>query len=206
MEFEELYRISSTHINQRDNESRHFRFKRLYDSYKRVLNLDGFTVDCGVLRGLSTHILCSILKQHDPNFSGHGVIAIDSFEGLSANRPEDGMDKRTYHKKKLKFTMPIETFSKNMADFPNITTIKGWIPEVLSTLPDNKYRFIHIDVDMYEPTLGCLKYFWPRLIPGGIIVCDDYSSYNFKGARLAIDKFCGNRIRKDVNVSAILYK
>ncbi|MFW5652494.1 MAG: TylF/MycF/NovP-related O-methyltransferase [Planctomycetota bacterium] len=41
-------------------------------------------------------------------------------------------------------------------------------------LADRRYRFVHIDVDVYEPTLACLEFFWPRLSPGGAIVIDDY--------------------------------
>ena len=49
------------------------------------------------------------------------------------------------------------------------------------------YRFVHLDVDLYQPTRDSFDYFYPRLIKGGIIVCDDY---NWPGARKAIEEAC----------------
>lgn len=201
MNFDDVYRTSSETVAQRDNDSRHYRYRRLYDAFQQVSDLNGFVVDCGVLRGLSTHMLCSMAQ------TGNRIIAIDSFEGLSRNLPEDGMDSRTFDKKKAKFTIAQEVFAENLKEFPDLVTIKGWIPKILTTLPEQTYKFVHIDVDMYEPTLGCLKYFWPRLAKNGIVVCDDYSSGHFKGAKVAIDKFCKkHKIVKDIDVSAILCK
>ena len=34
---------------------------------------------------------------------------------------------------------------------------------------------MHVDVDLYEPTDEVLRYFMPRMSPGGAIVSDDYS-------------------------------
>jgi len=49
--------------------------------------------------------------------------------------------------------------------------------------------FVHIDVDLYQPTLAALEYFYPRLAAGGIIVCDDYGSLSFPGAYKAVEEF-----------------
>src|SRR5688572_31529904 len=51
------------------------------------------------------------------------------------------------------------------------------------------------DVDVYQPTRDSLEYFYPRLVTGGILVCDDYG---WPGARKAVDDFrpaCGSRRR-----------
>ena len=66
---------------------------------------------------------------------------------------------------------------------------KGWIPDVFSDLPETEWSFVHIDVDLYEPTLAAFQYFFPRLSTGGIIICDDYSYSLFPGAKLAVDEF-----------------
>ena len=35
---------------------------------------------------------------------------------------------------------------------------------------------MHLDVDLYESTLNCLKFFYPRLIKGGVLISHDYQS------------------------------
>ncbi len=49
--------------------------------------------------------------------------------------------------------------------------------------------FAFIDCDLRESITYCAEMIWPVLVPGGIIVFDDYLSQEYKGARLAIDNF-----------------
>jgi hypothetical protein len=44
-------------------------------------------------------------------------------------------------------------------------------------------------VDLYQPTYDSLDFFFPRLVKGGVIVCDDYNFSNFPGAKLAWDEY-----------------
>ena len=76
-------------------------------------------------------------------------------------------------------------------DFPGVRFHRGFIPQVLSQLPDTRWAFAHIDVDLHEPTLASLEYFYPRMVKGGVIVCDDYGSKLFPGARKAWESYCG---------------
>ena len=49
------------------------------------------------------------------------------------------------------------------------------------SLPEDKWSYVHIDVDLYRPTLDSLEYFFPRLAAGGVIINDDYASPLFPG-------------------------
>ena len=66
---------------------------------------------------------------------------------------------------------------------------EGWIPSRFNEVKDLKFQFVHIDVDLYKPTLESLEFFYPRLIKGGVIVCDDYNFSDFPGAKKAWDKY-----------------
>ncbi len=66
----------------------------------------------------------------------------------------------------------------------------GWIPESLSSVPDRTYKFVHVDLDLYEPIKGAVEYFYPRMVKGGIIVIDEYAIPRWPGARKAVDEFC----------------
>lgn len=60
------------------------------------------------------------------------------------------------------------------------------------TLPDDlpPLVFVSLDPDLYEPTLAGLRAFWPKLVPGGVILVHDYNSTQFKGAGQAVRMFC----------------
>ncbi len=66
---------------------------------------------------------------------------------------------------------------------------KGRFPE---TLPEDlpPLAFVSLDPDLYEPTLSGLQAFWPKLVPGGVILIHDYNSTQFAGAGKAVRKFC----------------
>jgi hypothetical protein len=95
-----------------------------------------------------------------------------------------------------------------LRDFPAAAIHQGWIPAVFGQLPETRWAFVHIDVDLHEPTRDCLEYFYPRLCDGGVIVCDDYVTPLFPGAQRAWDAFCEARdlpfLVLDTGQSAIL--
>jgi hypothetical protein len=63
---------------------------------------------------------------------------------------------------------------------------------VFEAMPEKRYRFVHIDVVLYDPTLASLEHFYPRLVPGGIIVVDDHGPWHnssYPGCALACRAF-----------------
>jgi O-methyltransferase len=65
----------------------------------------------------------------------------------------------------------------------------GWIPQTFSGLDQCRIRLARIDVDLYKPTLDCLRMIYPKLAIGGIIVLDDYGFASCPGVRKAVDEF-----------------
>jgi hypothetical protein len=62
---------------------------------------------------------------------------------------------------------------------------------VFDTVTEQQWAFVHLDVTLYEPTLKALEYFYPRLVAGGVIICD--GSIFCPGAKKAWDEFCSAR-------------
>jgi hypothetical protein len=143
--------------------------------------------------GLSTHLICQVLMEERPDFDGSGFHVFDSFEGLPEPTPEDAIPDDHPDAVRLRsmsvkgrFAAPLDLVRSSLSRFPRVSYHVGWIPETFDGLPDASYRFVHLDVDLYQPTYDALDYFCGRLAPGGMIVCDDYS---WPGARLAVDAY-----------------
>ena len=153
--------------------------------------------ECGVFHGFSALLACRVRAALDPSFRGAGTYLIDSFEGLSESRDQDlvdvvdaaGRPGRIASHKAGHFAVALEQVRARFAPFPEVSLVKGWIPESLAQLPERQWSFVHIDVDLYEPTRGALEYFYPRLAPGGIILNDDFGSPYFPGAGRAWMEF-----------------
>jgi O-methyltransferase len=166
------------------------RFRSLLREVGRTLTLEGRVAECGCFRGLSSFLLCSRLRQHDAKFDGTGYDIYDSFCGLSDPQPEDALTRQSDEVvvaslRARNFAFPLEEVQRALSAFPGISYGAGWIPDAF---PDDerRYRFVHVDVDLYQPTKASLEYFWPRLVTGGVMVCDDY---NWGGARRAVEEF-----------------
>src|SRR5260370_31367387 len=69
-----------------------------------------------------------------------------------------------------------------------ISLHKGLFPADSSgAVTDERFSFVHLDMDLYEGTLEALGFFWPRMNPGGIILSHDYPA--IEGVRRAMDEF-----------------
>ena len=146
---------------------------------KLCIHLDGEIAECGTYKGASAFLMCQTFKE-----SGNTIHLFDSFEGLSEPGARDGS---YWEKGALKAT---ENEVKNtLSGYSNYCIYKGWIPECFDKVGDIKFSFLHIDVDLYNPTLESLNYFYDRMTKGGIILMDDYGFKSCPGAKLAADGF-----------------
>lgn len=151
----------------------------LRELLRLVDDIEGDTAECGVFEGASSSLICanSLRKPRRHHL-------FDSFEGLSEPMDLDG----TYWKPH-DLTCSEQQVRSNLSEFDRLVFHKGWIPSRFSDVGDTSFSFVHIDVDLYEPTLDSLRFFYPRLSPRGIILCDDYGFLTCPGARKAMDEF-----------------
>lgn len=181
-----------------DRERRRERFYNLIQYLRSVADKDGIVVECGCWRGLSSYIICNTMKLDDPDFDGSTFRIFDSFEGLSEPKQKDrigysilvkGRDRKgTAFKSAGAYAADINDVKQVLHEYPAIEFFKGWLPESLKLASERKYKFVHIDVDLYDPIKGSLHYFIPRMVQGGVILCDDYGSLVWPGAKMAVDE------------------
>lgn len=188
--YEKIYLKGAT-LSGTASERSFGRFKRLASTLTEMQEVSGEVAECGCYRGLSTFIIASYLWMVDEKFDGTGMHAIDSFEGLSKPTLKDygsaeEMERIGEMMVEGAFSAPIDAVKYTLKQYPNIAFYRGWIPEVFAELPEAQYKFVHIDVDLYAPTLASLEYFFPRLCSKGVIVCDDVV---WPGARRAMEEF-----------------
>lgn len=174
---------------------RKHRHMALVTQLRRVFALPGDIAECGCFRGLSSWMICATLNEENGGYDGSGYHIFDSFAGLSTPVAEDNADGKGMSDMMQEgaFACTEEQVRRNLAAFPAITYHPGWLPQSLEGLPERLYRFVHVDVDLYEPTVGILDYFYPRLVTGGLILTDDYG---WPGTRRAFDQFAAKHAIK----------
>lgn len=61
------------------------------------------------------------------------------------------------------------------------------LPKYLEKNPELSIALLHIDVDVYEPSNLILNLLWEKIVPGGILMLDDYETV--EGETRAVDEF-----------------
>jgi len=151
----------------------------LRELLKLLAHLGGDVAECGVYKGASAYLMCRALES-----SPALVHLFDSFEGLAEPLPIDGP-----YWQRGALTTSEDVLHDTLREFANYRVYKGWIPERFAEVADRSFRLVHIDVDLYEPTLASLTFFYPRLLAGGIALLDDYGFKTCPGAKWAADEF-----------------
>jgi O-methyltransferase len=151
--------------------------------------LDGDFAECGVCRG-GTALLVSRLL--DASARGRRFFLFDSFEGL----PTTDADHDNYYKAGDFSFSDVDAIGRLLGSYDGITVKKGWIPETFQGLEPCRFSYVHVDVDLYQPTMDCCRFFYPRLVPGGVVVFDDYGFPSCRGEKDAADEFFADKPEK----------
>jgi O-methyltransferase len=167
----------------------------LFSTAASVRHVEGDTADIGVRFGTSSYFILSGVKdQQKPHH------LFDSFEGLSEPTRDDMADGKTTPWSKGDLRVDESVTRKNLAMFPNCHYYKGWIPDRFPDVGDRKFSFVHVDVDLYEPTRDSLAFFYQRVSPRGVIICDDYGFTSCHGARKAVNEFFADKPESIIHV------
>jgi len=152
--------------------------------------INGCVVECGVWRGGMIAGIADILGSDREYF------LFDSFEGLPEVKEIDGEaaiqwqnDKESpiyFNNCKAEQELVQEVIKKSSAKKYHL--VKGWFSE---TLPHysftNQIAILRLDGDWYDSTLDCLNYLYPQVAKGGLIIIDDY--YTWDGCSRAVHDY-----------------
>ncbi|OQA34719.1 MAG: Macrocin O-methyltransferase [Betaproteobacteria bacterium ADurb.Bin341] len=150
--------------------------------------LPGDFVECGVWRGfLATAIMNYIpWPSEDKQF-----YLFDTWEGLDERFLTEG---ERNNKAKLEHFKPYyanqyESVKTHFSNYPNVHLIKGSVPETLGTVEIGSISYLSLDMNCAPPELAAAEYFWDRIVPGGMILLDDYGFVSYEDQKRGFDDF-----------------
>lgn len=152
----------------------------IFGFMKATAGLEGAVAEVGVYRGGSAKLLCKT-KGKAP------LYLFDTFEGLpSLVAGNEGV----FSEGDFNDTS-MEDVRKYLDGYENVHFYKGYFPDsALNTPVENlRYRFVHLDVDIEESTFKALEFFYPRMMPSGVIISHDYKRLSAPGVKRAYDAF-----------------
>lgn len=132
--------------------------------------------ECGVYKGDSARVLAEAIRQTKPRT----LRLFDTFAGLPEPSTFD------LHVEG-EFACPIDVVRQNLSEYgPSVRFHEGVIPDTFEMVRGTTVALAHIDLDLYEPTAAAIDFIWPRLVPDGVLIFDDWQWEQTPGVTQAI--------------------
>ncbi|HMZ08861.1 MAG TPA: TylF/MycF/NovP-related O-methyltransferase [Anaerolineales bacterium] len=168
-------------------------FDRLYTVYQILFNWNIRTkngrevlntAEVGVYKGGTSYFIASIAKQMGMPIRH---FCFDTFEGHAAE--DINLSVETSHFPHAFNDTSFESVKDYLKYFENVSVHKGRIQDTAHILQDSLMHFVHLDMDIYEPTLFALQFFTDRMVQGGVVLLDDYGFETCPGIEKAVNEF-----------------
>ncbi|MCL2019504.1 MAG: TylF/MycF family methyltransferase [Oscillospiraceae bacterium] len=157
-----------------------------FSMHLNIHNISGSIAEVGVLQGdFSQHL--------NRLFPDRRLYLFDTFEGY---------DTRDFTEEQIK--NEVADIFQNSSDFLPETSVelvmsklpypdkaiikKGYFPETFD-ITDEKFCFVFLDLNLYNPTKSGLEIFYPLMSRGGVILIHDYFFGGQNGVSRAVDEF-----------------
>lgn len=141
---------------------------------------DGAVAEAGVFQG-------DFAKEINRNFPDRKLYLFDTFEGFPDRdvkmEKTESMTEADYLKK-----TSVELVLGKMPAREMCIVCQGFFPDTVDGI-NEKFVFVSLDMDLYKPTLEGLRFFYPRMVEGGIIALHDYFSNAYPNVRQAVSDY-----------------
>jgi Macrocin-O-methyltransferase (TylF) len=174
--------------------SRMMKFLAHYELYRDITGLPGDVMELGVFKGASL-VRWAAFRQALETQDSRRIVGFDAFGKF----PTEGLELAA----DLDFVGNFETEAGDglseaeigsifrRKGIQNVHTVAGnvfdTVPDYLKRRPATRIALLHLDMDVREPTAFALEQLYERVVPGGLIVIDDYGAVS--GASDAVDAF-----------------
>jgi hypothetical protein len=178
-----------------------------YELFKKTIDLPGHYLDFGIYFGNSYFSWHKFLEVFAPTATHKKVIGFDTFSGFPSLSAEDGDTDTSVQKVVGGYNAA--AFFEEFTELVRLHNTDSVIPaergqfvkgDICVTLPqwlkehaEARFCLVNLDVDIYEPTLAILENCWDRVVPGGIIILDEYAATKWAGEARAWDDFVARR-------------
>ncbi len=163
-------------------------------------NIAGSFVECGVWKGGSALAAALAFQTHED--MQREMYLYDTYEGMTAPTAADidyrGLNAEDQLQTQAKddpnsiwCAVELDAVKQTMAlsNYPaeQVHYVVGKVEETIPATIPEKISILRLDTDWYESTLHEMEHLFPRLVPGGVLILDDYGFW--QGARQAVDEY-----------------
>ena len=159
--------------------------------------LSGDFVECGVNRGfLST----AIMEYLDWDRVGKQFWLLDTFEGIDLSQLEGDELAAARNRNERLDLADADSVRAWFSQWQNVNVVEGSVPGTLPLVLADEIAYLHLDMNSSAPEVAALEYFWGRLVPGAVVLFDDYGYRGYEAQRRALGALAR---RRDVPIASL---
>ena len=177
------------------------RFLAYYELFKLVNDVPGWIVECGIYRGFSFFALGRFLEIFSMGDKQRKLLGFDSFKGFGPLNVKDGPEDRSVTRNeggtdpsdfKDEFFQLLKLANDDaFAPWsPRMEIVEGdvavTIPKYCKENPGLRISMLHLDIDVYDPVSVALEQLYPKVVPGGLVVLDEFAHIDWPGESMAM--------------------
>jgi len=156
------------------------RLQVLHQFAVAVRHLPGEVSEVGVHRGGSVLLLAEVFAS-----TSKALHLFDTFTGIPAQTEEIDL-----HCAGDFADISLAAVRQLLAGYERLYFHPGVFPATLTPeLETTSFCFVHVDVDIRRSVADSCAFFFPRLVPGGMLLFDDYGFPSCPGVRRAVDDY-----------------
>ena len=162
------------------------RFLASQSNIIRSREIQGAVAECGVWKG-------GFAKYINHCFPDRTLYLFDTFCGFSEHDVEIDKKNNVGGKRDTSYFFDTsEEYVRSKLPYPDKAEFRvGRFPETAVGLEGERFAFVRLDMDLYQPTLDGLNFFYPLMSRGGLVMVHDYFDYfGWTGVKKAVDEFC----------------
>lgn len=139
--------------------------------------------ECGVCDGLTSYFVANAFSSSKAS----KFFLYDAWEAMVEKNllPSEKSMAGAYHH------LSVENTKRNLSEFQgSLIFNQGYIPESFASAKNpESVSWLHIDLNSAKATLSALEFFFDRVLPGGVILFDDYAVAGYQDTRSAVDSY-----------------
>lgn len=172
--------------------------------FKKILDVPGSIVECGVFKGASLLTFTKLLDIYCSGDTLKRVIGFDTFKGFPELSKKDGPSDEKRGKQvggwnandflpTLKKIIDITQRDSMIPRFKRVELVQGDVCETIPAYVKKnlglRISLLHLDLDLYKPTKVALEHLYPLVVSGGVVLFDEYAMNGFPGESAAFDEY-----------------
>jgi O-methyltransferase len=162
-----------------------YRCFELWKLVEQVAKLEsGHIIEIGVWRGGTGALMATQARNCGIK---DRVFLCDTFTGVVKAGPRDAVYKGGEHADTSR--QVVEELILARMELDNVEILEGVFPDQTGDRVEGaQFRLCHIDVDVYQSAKDIVDWIWDRMVPGGVVVYDDYGFYSCGGIARCVEE------------------